>query len=82
MMKDYGKLLLKNENDTKIRAFNETFSQLENLKGDSDIKSTKHMHKAQKGFVFLTSFDTINNQQLKPKCKKHENSKHLTPSSI
>ncbi len=44
-MKDYGKLLLKNENDTKIRAFNETFSQLENLKGKSDIKSTKHMHK-------------------------------------
>jgi hypothetical protein len=45
MMKDCGKLLVKSEHDTKIRAFNETFSQLENLKGESDIKSTKHMHK-------------------------------------
>jgi hypothetical protein len=43
MMKDYGKLLVKSEHETKIRAFNETFSQLE--KGESDIKSTKHMHK-------------------------------------
>jgi len=43
MMKDCGKLLVKSEHETKIRAFNETFSQLE--KGESDIKSTKHMHK-------------------------------------
>lgn len=61
-MKDCGKLLVKSEHDTKIRAVNETFSQLENLKVWEWHK--KHKVHAQKGFVFVASFDTIISQQL------------------